>query len=79
APPPPQRAQARRTPAPTAQLTAANAALDPKVEALAAARRIRRATRDTAKQAGTHGARGPLAAGSAPALQQPLAASRTVA
>ncbi|WP_175813684.1 ATP-binding protein [Burkholderia contaminans] len=62
----------------TAQLTRANAALEAKVDALDAARRILRDTRDTAIQAGKLAALGQMAAGITHELNQPLAAIMTL-
>ncbi|MET5020426.1 histidine kinase, partial [Burkholderia pseudomallei] len=62
----------------SAELSAANAALVEKVDALVAARRILRDTRDTAIQAGKLAALGQLAAGITHELNQPLAAIMTL-
>nr|WP_256252419.1 ATP-binding protein [Burkholderia ubonensis] len=62
----------------TAELTQANATLEEKVDALDAARRILRDTRDTAIQAGKLAALGQLAAGITHELNQPLAAIMTL-
>ncbi|HDR8860310.1 TPA: sensor histidine kinase [Burkholderia territorii] len=62
----------------TAELTQANATLEEKVDALDAARRILRETRDTAIQAGKLAALGQLAAGITHELNQPLAAIMTL-
>jgi two-component system C4-dicarboxylate transport sensor histidine kinase DctB len=62
----------------TAELTRANATLAEKVEALDAARRILRDTRDSAIQAGKLAALGQMAAGITHELNQPLAAIMTL-
>jgi len=62
----------------TAELTRANATLEEKVDALDAARRILRDTRDTAIQAGKLAALGQMAAGITHELNQPLAAIMTL-
>lgn len=61
----------------TAELTSANTALAGKVEALDAAQRILRETRDAAVQAGKLAVLGQMAAGITHELNQPLAALRT--
>ncbi|CAJ9736365.1 C4-dicarboxylate transport sensor protein [Burkholderia pseudomallei] len=73
-----QRDLERRIAERTAELTAANAALEEKVDALDAARRILRDTRDTAIQAGKLAALGQMAAGITHELNQPLAAIMTL-
>jgi two-component system, NtrC family, C4-dicarboxylate transport sensor histidine kinase DctB len=62
----------------TAELSRANATLEEKVDALDAARRILRDTRDTAIQAGKLAALGQMAAGITHELNQPLAAIMTL-
>ena len=62
----------------TAELIRANATLEEKVDALDAARRILRDTRDTAIQAGKLAALGQMAAGITHELNQPLAAIMTL-
>ncbi|SMG61182.1 sensor histidine kinase [Paraburkholderia susongensis] len=62
----------------TAELTRANATLEEKVNALDAARRILRDTRDAAIQAGKLAALGQMAAGITHELSQPLAAIMTL-
>jgi two-component system C4-dicarboxylate transport sensor histidine kinase DctB len=62
----------------TAELTSANAALAGKVEALDAAQRILRETRDAAVQAGKLAVLGQMAAGITHELNQPLTALTTL-
>jgi two-component system C4-dicarboxylate transport sensor histidine kinase DctB len=62
----------------TAELTSANAALASKVEALDAAQRILRETRDAAVQAGKLAVLGQMAAGITHELNQPLTALTTL-
>ncbi|WP_296223782.1 sensor histidine kinase [Ralstonia sp. UBA689] len=62
----------------TAELTSANAALATKVEALDAAQRILRETRDAAVQAGKLAVLGQMAAGITHELNQPLTALTTL-